>query len=96
MLEFSEPPLEMGITSYMDLAQLWKSCSSCAGFCIELGSRFFQSGCVEVNDVILKQLSSKAARGLSPRVIPAYAIVFWFAREVQRECHFVCIFFSAL
>ena len=35
---------KMGIISYMDLAQLWRSCSACAGFCIELGSRFFESG----------------------------------------------------
>ena len=40
MLEFSEPPLEMGITSYMDLAQLWKSCSSCAGFALNWGQGF--------------------------------------------------------
>ena len=83
MVEFSEPPLDIGICNYMKLAELWKSCSGCIGFCIELGSRFFNSGYIEVDDEILKQLSSKAPHGISPRVLPGYAILFWFAREVR-------------
>lgn len=82
MIEFEEPPLEIGITHYMKLAHLWKQCSSCVGFCVEMGHSFFTSGYKEVDEIILKELTAKAPTGVSPRVIPAYSTLFWFAREV--------------
>ena len=44
-----------------ELAELWKNCSSCAGWCISLGSKFFDSGYREVNDMLLNE---KLQRGL--------------------------------
>lgn len=85
MIEFLEPPLNMELTKYMQLAQLWKSCSSCAGYCTSLGSKFFNSGHKDVNNILVNQISSKAPEGISPRVLPAYAIVYWFAREVCKH-----------
>ena len=63
MIEFQEPPLQM------DLAEVRKACSSCVGFCIALGAKFFNSGVKDVDDVILPV-----------RVFPGYAILFWFVK----------------
>ena len=82
MIEFQEPPLQMDLSTFMDLAEVWKACSSCVGFCIALGAKFFNSVVKDVDDVILPDISSRAAGGISPRVFPGYAILFWFAKEV--------------
>ena len=82
MIEFQEPPVQMGLSTFMDLGELWRACSACVGFCIALGAKFFDSGVKDVDDVILPDISSRAADGISPRVFPGYAILFWFAKKV--------------
>ena len=66
----------------MHLVELWEKCSSCAGFCIELGERFFNDGVTEVDGTLIPLLKSKADISVSPRVIPSYAYLLWFAQQV--------------
>ena len=68
MIEFQEPPLQMGLSTFMDLVKFWKACSSCMGLCIALGEKFFNSDVKDVDDIILPNISSRAAAGISPRV----------------------------
>lgn len=83
MIEFSEPPLHLSVSDYMKLVELWKKAGSCAGFCIRLGHLFFTEGVTEVDNEILPLLSkiSKDFK-LSPRVMPSYSILYWFALKV--------------
>ena len=48
----------------------------------ELGDRFFNAGVHEVDDTIVPFLKLRADSGISPRVIPAYAILLRFAKQV--------------
>ena len=89
MIEFHSPALSLSLTGYMELAELWEQCSSCAGFAVSLGERFFSHGIREVDTEILPKFSAEAANGVIPRVLPSYSILFWFSRQV---CGFViCI-----
>lgn len=89
MIEFSEPPIQLTLTDYMNLVDLWKSAGSCAGFCISLGHLFFTEGVSQVDDVIQPLLSSSFAHAntLSPRVLPSYSILYWFALKVYNFMH---------
>ena len=75
------------VSQHIRLVELWEKCSSCAGFCIELGERFFHEAITEVNDTIIPLLQSKADRSISPRVIPSYAILLWFAQQVPMHVY---------
>ena len=66
----------------MRLVEIWDRCSSCVGFCIGLGARFFDVGYKEIDDVLVPLLESKADESISPRVFPSYAILLWFTNEV--------------
>ena len=79
MIEFLSPPLSFSLT---ELAELWEGCTSCAGFAVSLGKRFFSSGIQEVDTEILPKLSSAAAVGVIPRVLPSYSILYWFSKQV--------------
>ena len=46
------------------------------------GFALLDSGVKDVDDVILRNISSRAADGISPRVFPGYDILFWFAKKV--------------
>lgn len=83
MIEFQQPPLQMGVSTFIDLAESWKACSSCVGFCIALGAKFFDTGIKDVDNILTPYISSRAPDGISPRVFPGYAILFWFAKEVN-------------
>ena len=52
------------------------------GFCISLGEKFFAEGIVDVDDTIVSMLKESAGANISSRVIPAYAILYWFASKV--------------
>lgn len=95
MLEFAEPPLTIQLDEYMELARLWKGCSPCVGFCISLGSKFFNEGYKDVK-IFTDQISPEAQDGISPRVLPAYAMVYWFARQVHVCVLFGCVTFPIL
>ena len=82
LIEFQQPPLKMGLSTFIDLAESWKACSSCVGFCIGLGERFFNTGIKDVDNTLTPYIISRAADGVSPRVFPSYASLFWFAKEV--------------
>ena len=82
MIEFKEPPIPMTTVKHMELVELWEKCSSCVGFCIGLGEEFFSVGVHEVDEVLTPLLTSRAASGISPRVIPSYAILLWFTQKV--------------
>ena len=82
MIEFSTPPVATTLGQYRELGKLWEVCSSCAGFCISLGNSFFSEGIEEVDNDILPRMTASASEDISPRVIPSYAILFWFALQV--------------
>jgi len=75
------------VSQCIRLVELWEKCSSYAGFCIELGEKFFHEGITEVDDTIIPLLQSKADRSISPRVIPPYAILLWFAQQVTMHVY---------
>ncbi len=77
-----QPPLAVWVSQYMELIKMWTACNRCAGFCISLGKLFFSEGAERVDSEILPEFSAKAAKGISPRVLPSYAILFWFALQV--------------
>ena len=73
----------------MKLVELWKSAGSCTAFCIGLGHSFFSYGVTEVDNTILPLLkemiqnsTAMSLHTLSPRVLPSYAILYWFSLKV--------------
>jgi len=82
MIEFSSPPLSFTMQKYMELVVLLESCSSCAGFCVSLGQRFFSDGIKEIDKVIIPRLLSTVGSSVLSRVIPSYAILYWFCTMV--------------
>ena len=72
----------MKMSEYMQLAELWKACSSCAGMCCALGKRFFEEGIEEVDTTICPILKEKAPVATSNRVLQANSTLFWFAQQV--------------
>ncbi len=69
----------------MDIVQLWKNCSSCVGFCVSLGKTFLETGVREIDEVILPHLAALANDLVVPRVLPSYAILYWFSLEVSHD-----------
>ena len=82
MIEFSKPGLSFSLSNYIELAELWENCSSCVGFCVSLGETFFSTGIKEIDDTIRPLFSELAAPEVLPRVIPSYAILYWFSLQV--------------
>lgn len=82
MVKFRTPPVGMLLSEYMELSDLMQTCSSCSGFCISLGRKFFEEGIKEVDTRITPELSAALEDGVSPRVLPSYSILFWFALQV--------------
>ncbi len=70
----------------MQLVHLWKEAGSCAAFCISLGHLFFTEGVKQVDSDIQPLLSKiiQHHSTLSPRVLPSYSILYWFALEVYQ------------
>ena len=83
MIEFISPPLSLTITEYMELVELWEKISSCAGFAISLGEKFFSEGVKMVDDEIMPNLTNLAGSGVIPRVLPLYSILYWFCLQVS-------------
>lgn len=73
----------------MELVDLLHSCSSCAGFCISLGEKFFLEGINEVDNEILPKLREKAGDGIMSRVLLSYAILYWFCSKVKLKHPFI-------
>ena len=92
MIEFFALSLSFKLNDYMELVDLLESCSSCAGFCVSLGKKFFLDGIEEVDNVILPKLLAKAGSSVMSRVLPSYAILYWFCSQVYISI--VCIHVS--
>ena len=52
LVEFSDPPVSMSLSEYMELVEIWKKSGSCAALCIKLGHLFFSNGVKEVDNMI--------------------------------------------
>ena len=86
-----EPALSSNVLSYTELVQLYKSSSNCMGFCVSLGE-FFEDGIAEVDDHIVPMLREHLGPSVYARVIPSYAILYWFASKVgERHVLLGCI-----
>ena len=67
----------------MNLVDIWKRTGSCAAFCIRLGHVFLSEGITQGDDEITPLLLDTIKENtLSPRVLPAYSILYWFALKV--------------
>lgn len=66
----------------MKLVETWKKCSVCIDFCIGLGERLFDTGIAEMEQLV-EILKCNANLSISPRVLPSYATLLWFAQEVH-------------
>ncbi len=82
MINFCLPPISLSLSKYMEVVRMWDECSSCIGFCVSLGNTFISTGRKEVDDHILPALSEQAESNVSPRVLPSYAILYWFTLQV--------------
>lgn len=82
MIPFSSPAVNMKMMDYMNLAELWKECSSCVGFCCRLGKHFFDEGIDEVDNIILPKLEEKIGVSINYRVLQANGTLFWFTKQV--------------
>ena len=87
LIEFEDPPVSINTSQHMQLVKMWKKCGACIGFCIGLGDKFFDTGIAEMEELV-KMLQSNANSSISPRVLPAYATLLWFAQEVHE---FFCL-----
>ena len=82
MIKFGLPAITLSMSKYMEIVKLWEECSSCIGFCISLGNEFISNGVKEVDSEILPMLTREAGGGVSPRVLPSYAMLYWFTLQV--------------
>ena len=82
MVEFMDPPLQITLAKYMEIVELCKACGSCAGFCVSLGKAFFHEGVEDVDERILPEFAASVAGHVSPRVLPSYSVLYWFANQV--------------
>ena len=53
------------------------------GFCVSLGEKFFLEGIGEVDTTIAPMLKEHLGPAVYPRIIPSYAILYWFASKVR-------------
>jgi len=83
MIEYFTPALSFSLNDYIELVDLINNSSSCAGFCVSLGEEFFLNGIDEVDDIILPMLRDKAGSSVMARVLPSYAILYWFCTKVK-------------
>ena len=83
MIEFSLPARSLNLTEYLELGDLWEESSLCVGLCVSLGEKFFTSGIREVDDDILPDIRTAVGDKVTPRVLPSYSILYWFAKEVR-------------
>ena len=83
MIEFTLPARALNLAEYLAIVDLWDDCSSCVGFCVALGNRFFEKGIEEVDKDILPAMRSAVGDKVTPRVLPSYSILYWFAKEVH-------------
>ena len=71
------------VLGFARLHQLMPAASSAIGEVMALGDKFFTEGMAELDEVILPQLHCQLPPTVLPRVIPAYATLVWFTKEVS-------------
>lgn len=70
------------MTSYSELPRLLKRSTSSVGSLIAIGKAFVERGSEEMDSVIIPKLRALLDSKVIPRVLPSYAILFWFTIEV--------------
>ncbi len=85
-MEFTGPCLDISMTSYSELPKLLKQSTSAVGSFIAIGKAFVERGSIEMDSVILPKLRDMLHSAVIPRVLPSYAILFWFTMEVRILC----------
>lgn len=83
LLNFHGKPARNSVLGFARLHQLMPAASSAIGEVIALGDKFFTEGMAELDEVILPQLHHQLPPTVLPRVIPAYATLVWFTKEVS-------------
>ncbi len=82
MIEFSRPGLVHCLADKMEIVRVQEESGSCVGYCVSLGEKFFLSGADEIDKYILPEFSQAVGDTVTPRVLPAYSILYWFGLEV--------------
>lgn len=83
MIEFSLPQLDPSVTDYACLPVLMDDSVKSIGFLIGLGKKFVDEGISSIDEVLAPRLKAMLPKGIWPRVIPGYAILLWFAYQVE-------------
>ena len=83
MIKYALPELSMQLSQYMELVQLWDKATSCAGFSVAVGAQFFSTGIANVDQDIVPFLNRNLNGRVTPRVLPSYAILYWFSLQVS-------------
>ena len=74
--------------SYSELPNLLARATSGVGLLISLGKAFTTRGISEMDTNIVPKLRvSLGGLGVIPRVLPSYALLFWFTLEVRNNTH---------
>ena len=81
LLEF-EGKEHNSVLGFSRLHELMVTASAAIGEVIEIGSRFFTEGMMQLDESILPELRTKLPGEVLPRVIPAYGTLLWFTKEV--------------
>ena len=85
MIPFNLPKIggesEEDCINFHKLGNLKKVASSCIGWAISLGKKF-EDGVSEINRVMLPMIYPQL-KGLDPRFITGYSILFYFVKEVR-------------
>lgn len=83
LIEFTLPQLSMSsVTEYSQLPELMSAATSAIGFTISLGQKFVTSGISDIDTVIFPKLRALLPEGVWPRVVPGYATLVWFTKQV--------------
>ena len=84
MISFRLPQLSMSLSQYTEIVALQRRAGSCVAFLIALGEKFFSSGVTEVDRDLIPTILSRVPSNVTSRVIPSYAMLFWFTLEVNK------------
>ena len=83
LIQIHAPCLEMSMKSYSELPGLLNRATSAVGMLISLGEAFSTRGISEMDANIGPRLRKfLEGLGVIPRVLPSYALLFWFTMEV--------------
>lgn len=90
LIEFHAPCIDISMRNYSQLPTLLARATVAIGLFISLGVEFSNRGIDEMDEEIIPKLRCVLERAIIPRVLPSYALLFWFTLEVQ--CNSSCQF----